>query len=126
MIIHMLPGSGKTWLAQSDPESFIDGDVLYEKFFPGAWKSRVHLIEPKLRAMALRSPKTVLTNDHEMADVSVIHARLEDYLERASSRLDLDPLQLATWYREALGNPRVTIEEDPQLAVFQRYSRLNH
>lgn len=119
-IIHMLPGAGKTWLTESFPELFEDGDVLYERSFPGQWKGRVHLLDIKARRLALRSKKAVLTNDHAVADIGFVHDNLQSYLERASPRADLRKEQLTEWYNQSTLAGFDKLVEDPQQEALNR------
>lgn len=119
-VVHMLPGSGKTWLVDAYPEAFADGDVLYEIEFPGKWKGNVHNLSLAARKSALeQTGKTVLTNDHEVADLSVLHESVEDYLKRASAREDLDPAVLRKWYSDAVENLHPMLVVDPQAYVMR-------
>lgn len=120
-IVHMLPGSGKSWLARRYPATFADGDDLYERAFTAAYRGRVHLLDPVRRRAALDSKLVVLTNDHEMADYSIIFDSEAAYLRRASKRADLAPTQLKLWYRECLLNNSPLRVADPHRYLFERY-----
>lgn len=44
MIVHMMPGVGKTWLETMFPTRFIDTDTIYHNAGFN-WKGRAHLLD---------------------------------------------------------------------------------
>lgn len=114
-VLHMMPGTGKTWLCENFPNLFADGDILYEKAFPGKWVGRVHLIPLEERKAALQDTgRTVLTNDHEVAELSVVHLSVDDYIAAGTRRGDIPKSQLRKWFNELMAHSRPIQVPDPQ------------
>lgn len=125
LILHMLPGVGKTTLARRYPDRFVDTDDIFAAAgldFIG----RVHLIPQgtKLDAIdALDDGRIVLTNDSSIAYVSYLHSTLAGYLECVARRPDLDRSLASTWYADARANSSIIIDlsRDPIAAVTRRH-----
>lgn len=100
MIIHMLPGSGKTWLCERKPHQFVDTDAIFDEAGLDHVGSVDHIDrEFKLALVeAVCEKRIVLTNDPSIADMSCLHVDLKSYLTDARRRGDISEEDAATWY----------------------------
>lgn len=102
MIIHMLPGSGKTWLCEIKPHQFVDTDSIFQEAgldFVGA----VETIDREFKLAlidAAREGRVVLTNDPTIADLSCLHVDLSSYLADAARRGDISEDDATRWYSD--------------------------